>query len=139
MNPDPRHQLRQINDIAQRLLLDWTRYTETAGDLVDTGDRLGVHGGDTPDPTIAGVYANQRLAEVCNQISEALGILKIVEGAVTGVMQHHPETARQVDAAIRAARCSDALCTDNAHDSRGLCSRHLGLDLSIGTRRTSGA
>lgn len=120
---NPRDQLRQINDIAQRLLLDWTRYTATANDLIDAGDRLGVHGGDTPDPTIAGVYANQRQSEVSSQIAEALGILKIVEAAVTGVTKHHPETARHVDAAIRGARCADPVCTDNAV-KHGYCERH---------------
>lgn len=120
---NPRHQLRQITDIAHALLTDWTSYSETIGDLVATGDRLGVHGGDTPDPTIAGVYANQQWTETCTQIAEALGILKIVEQAVTGVTKHHPETARLVDAAVRAARCADPVCDDNAVKD-GYCFRH---------------
>lgn len=123
MSTDPRHQLRQIADITHRLLTDWTRFTETAGDLAATGDRLGVHGGDTPDPTLAGMYANQTVAEVSAEITEALGHLRNVERRVLGITAEHPATARHVEAAMRAARCADPVCTDNAV-KHGYCERH---------------
>lgn len=121
---NPRHQLRQINDITHRLLQSWTKYAETYDALAaQDGDRLGVHGGDICDPVYAGALANERWTETCTEISEALGILQRVEKRVTGATTQHPQTARLLDAAARAARCSDPVCTDNAVKD-GLCFNH---------------
>jgi hypothetical protein len=134
-----RHQLTEIAGIAQRLLLEWNRFTETSDDLATTGDKLGVHGGDTPDPTLAGYYANQRVGEANAGITEALGILKAVERQVSGVVAEHPETVRIVDAAKRAARCADPVCDDNAV-KHGYCERHWWTHrTSCATCRTGGA
>lgn len=118
-----RDQLVEITTIANRLLDDWHRFVETSEDLAHASDRLGVHGGDTPDPTIAGVYANTTISEAESSIAEALGVLKQAEKMVTGVTREHPETARHVDAAKRAARCADPVCDDNAVKD-GYCFRH---------------
>lgn len=120
---NPRHQLREIADITARLLNDWTRFTETNTDLAENGDRLGVHGGDIPDPTLAGMYANQRYTETAAEITEALGHLRNIERTVCRVTREHPETARAVDAAVRAARCADPVCTANAVKD-GWCFAH---------------
>lgn len=121
---NPRNDLRQISDIAHRLLNDWTRFAETYGDLVTTeGDHLGVHGGDHPDPVYAGAIANERWTETTTEIAEALGLMRSIERRVTGIATQHPETARVIDAAARAARCADPVCTDNAVKD-GYCFRH---------------
>jgi hypothetical protein len=121
--PDPRHQLREIVDIAHRLLTDWNRFTDTADDLATTGDRLGVHGGDAPDPTLAGMYANQTRTEIELDIGQAWGLLVTVDKRIARITRDHPATARTIDAAVRAARCADPVCTDNAVKD-GLCWTH---------------
>lgn len=121
---NPRTQLRDISDITHRLLDGWSRFAETYDALTHTeSDRLGVHGGDICDPVYAGAIANERWTETCAEITEALGILRRVEQRVAGVSTQHPETARILDAAARAARCADPTCDANAVKD-GLCFTH---------------
>lgn len=121
--PTPRQLLLDIETITRHLLADWARFVETSEDLAASGDRLSVHGGDTPDPTVAGTYARAAVTESATELLEVRGILRRIEDRVTGVTREHPATARLVDAAKRAARCSDPVCDDNAVKD-GKCWRH---------------
>lgn len=121
---NPRQQLEQIMRIAQNLHESWSQFRETHAALATTtSDHLGIQGGDPCDPVYATALGNQTYTEVTSGIAEALGALLEAERKTTGVTRHHPETARLVDSAIRAARCADPVCTGNAVKD-GYCFTH---------------
>jgi hypothetical protein len=124
MTVHPHHQLQEITRVTRSILDQWDAFETTAAAITHSdSDRLGVHGGDICDPVYASSLANQTWNETAAEISEALGLLRSIERRVTGVAAQHPETARAVDAAKRAARCADPVCTDNAVKD-GYCFPH---------------
>lgn len=134
---NPRLLLHDIERITRHLISDWSRFVQTSDDLAAGGDRLGVHGGDTPDPTLAATYARAAVTDSTAELIEAHGILRRIEDRVTAVTREHPATARQLDAAARAARCSDPVCTDNAV-KHGHCERHWWVHRDTCATCTSG-
>ena len=122
-----RRQLAAIITTAQNCLLNWNRYADTIGalgtsDIPATG--IGIHGGDICDPTYASVLGLEQWSEVHAEIAEALGHLRTVERRITTGAANHPETTRLLDAAAKAARCSDPVCTANAVKN-GKCWLHF--------------
>lgn len=124
MSTHPRHHLHDIVHAVGRLLHTWEKFETTTADLANiTLARDGTHGGDTPDPTYAQSLGNQKWHDVAENIRTARQLLLDAETLIVGVTKEHPETARLVDAAKRAARCADPVCDDNAV-KHGYCERH---------------
>ena len=120
----PRQQLLQIQRITTRALDSWRAFETTCADLATTDTHhLGIHGGDTPDPTYAAQLSHAAWDETAAQIAEALGILKAVDRRIADTAIQHPDTARHIDAAVRGARCSDLDC-DELAVKHGHCFTH---------------
>lgn len=123
---DPRNQLHAIAELATAAATGWPTYQTTSAALANStipNAGGGTQGGDISDPTYAAILSHERYGETTALIAEAIGIMRDVQRRMASIRRQHPETARDIDAAIRAARCDgsvDPTCTDNAV-RKGLC------------------
>lgn len=123
----PAGQLAAIAELAQAAAVAWATYEATeaalaAGAIPARGD--GIAGrGDISRPVEAIALSHQRYHDTAADVAQALTILRRVQSRMGEIRKQHPDHARSVDAAIRAARCSgevDPLCVRNAVRD-GLC------------------
>lgn len=123
---NPAADLEAIAELARAAATGWPTYESTSAALGNStipSAGSGTHGGDIPDPVAANAISHQRYYETAALIAEALGITREIQRRMSAIRRQHPETARDIDAAIKAARCDgsiDPTCTDNAV-RRGLC------------------
>lgn len=126
---EPAARLRTLARLAQALADDWPVYEATEADLAIPATAAA--GGGTgrsssiPDPTLAVVASHERYYENVGAITEANGLMRMLQRSMTDVIRQNRHTAETVAAAIRNARCSgeiDPTCTDNAVRD-GLCWR----------------
>lgn len=85
---------------------------------------------DTPDPVHQIVVSMSDYDETCALITEALGLVRIIQSRYNRVRQHHPDIARDADATIKASRCTgkvDATCTANWVVSPNEDNKYAGL------------
>lgn len=130
---DPRRTLEAITQLAQAATAGWPAYEATSAALApttitsSTGDHRST---DTPDPIHHLAVTHERYYETVAEITEAFGLLRDIQRRMTDVRKQDPATARAIDSAITAARCSgavDPLCTNNSvrdtGENAGLCWR----------------
>jgi hypothetical protein len=124
VNPtSPARYLEAIAELARAAAVGWPQYESTeaalaAPSLRSTTGGAGM-GSDTPDPVHDRAVSHERYFETAAQAAEAFGILREIQNRMAAVRKQHPETARAIDAALDAARCTgivgdDPTCTRNA-------------------------
>lgn len=130
----PERQARTAADIAARVAHQWTAIEATLAALAPAtmqaaGSNPG-RGSGHADPTVGVALANDTHTELCEAISAALVQWQWIEQQTHRVMRQHPDLAREADATLKALRCDDPLCTDNAV-RRGKCWPHYRLMLEL--------
>lgn len=140
----PERQARTAGDIAARIAHQWPAIEATLAALAPptmqaAGSNPG-RGSGHADPTVNVALAHDTHDELTEAITAALAQWQWIEQQAHRIMRQHPDLAREADATLKAIRCDDPLCTDNAV-RRGKCWPHyrtlLELERTNDTRAIS--
>jgi hypothetical protein len=112
---DPQRQLEAIAELTAALAVGWPMYESTEAALALPAMRSGSgdhRGTDTPDPVANIASSHERYYETAALAAEALGIAREIQRRHAAVRTQHPDLARDIDAAVRAARCTGIVGDD---------------------------
>jgi hypothetical protein len=112
---DPQRQLEAIAQLATALAVGWPTYESTEATLAQPAIRSGSgdhRGTDVPDPVANIASSHERYYETAALVTECLGIAREIQRRHAAVRTQHPDLARDIDAAVRAARCTGIVGDD---------------------------
>lgn len=113
----PQRTLKAIAALAESAAVGWSSYESTeaalaASTIPGKGDGRGA---DVSDPTSSIASSHERYYGTVELADQALALLRTMQRTMRDIRKQHPETARQVDAALKASRCSgdeDPFCVN---------------------------